>query len=184
MPNDQDKFWAEHYGQLVGCKIMHLLGSEAPGDDMFFGFRVKGPALVDGKYVESTRDVFIMQDPGGNGPGFLDIGEPQPVGKRRRHVSTIPKEIIRSIDSMVDHIMQFEADDFDTQLYDGSVRPRQTSEEGVAEWSKKRDEWIEEGHGTESELFQWLALNSKLHVYCEAARILEWLVETQQKGST
>ena len=99
-------------------------------------------------------------------------------------MSTIPKEIIRSIDSMVDHIMQFEADDFETRLYDGSVRPRQTSEEGVAEWSKKRDEWIEEGHGTESELFQWLALNSKLHLYCEAARILEWLVETQQKGST
>ena len=78
MRPSEDRVMTEHYGQLVGCKIIGLAYSRVLGDT-FFGLRVQGLARVGDKYVEATREVFIMCDPEGNGPGFLDISDPVPV---------------------------------------------------------------------------------------------------------
>jgi len=55
--------WVKHYTQLVGRKVVGLVQSPAQdGDDETYGL------LFDDKTV-----AWILRDPEGNGPGFLEI---------------------------------------------------------------------------------------------------------------
>lgn len=63
--NDTDKelrFMAKHYGQLVGRKIVEVTVDRSCFSDPLYGLE-----LDDGS------SAYILCDPEGNGPGFLDI---------------------------------------------------------------------------------------------------------------
>ena len=80
-------------------------------------------------------------------------------------MSTIPKEIIRSIDSVVDYLMEHEGEDFGNQLIEGDVDPLGDSPDEREEWEWVRAKWMKDQQVVLSEAsgttaFHWLALNS------------------------
>ena len=63
-----DKFWKEHYGQLVDWKVSGLAKSTEDPD--LFPEGLWGLTLTNG---EQKKVAWILRDPEGNGEGFLEI---------------------------------------------------------------------------------------------------------------
>ena len=72
--------------------------------------------------------------------------------------------------SLVQHVLGFEAEDFDRQLREGGIHPA----EGVdsQEWLHRRDHFLEMGQEKD---FDWLAFHSTGHVYCDAMQLNTYL---------
>ena len=60
--------FAEHYSQLVGYTVTGLAVDDSDEDN--FGDPWMGLPLQNGK---RTKIAWVLMDPEGNGPGFLDI---------------------------------------------------------------------------------------------------------------
>jgi len=64
-----DKFWLEHYGNLVGWKISSVaIDKEADSD--IFPEGLYGLILTKGN---KKKIAWILRDPEGNGKGFLEV---------------------------------------------------------------------------------------------------------------